>query len=386
MKKIILFIAIVGFSISFFAQDVTHETGVINIEIPVRVFKGNTFIDNLTIDDFEIYEDGKLQGIEAVYLIKKVDIQREESEIEKEEARQKFSPNVSRNIILQFDIVDYLPKIDEALDHFFENVISPEDTLIVTTPVKTYSFKKETLAVLSKKKIAEQLKEIIKKDIKLGGTEYKGLIRDYLNLYRSDFEQDLKLYMMKDKIRELKNIRYLPEKKMNNFAEFLKNMPGQKYVFFFYQKELLPLPNLPFGSREYLEFQSEIMSFISFDTTKIKQIFSDSSISLHFLYITKNEMSGVSIEDMGPSVMERQDISMNIFSIFKGIAKATGGLAESSANIASLLKKAVDASENYYLLYYSPKDYKKDGKFRQIKVKVKNKNYRITHRSGYLAN
>jgi hypothetical protein len=47
--------------------------------------------------------------------------------------------------------------------------------------------------------------------------------------------------------------------------------------------------------------------------------------------------------------------------------------------------KAVQDSENYYLLYYSPKNYTADGKFKKITVKVKGQNYRITHRSGYIA-
>ena len=84
--------------------------------------------------------------------------------------------------------------------------------------------------------------------------------------------------------------------------------------------------------------------------------------------------------------MTMQDISSNIFGILNGIAKATGGLTESSANVASMFKKASDATENYYLLYYTPKDYTMDGKFKTKEVKVKDKNYRITHRQGYFAN
>ncbi len=30
------------------AKDIQHEAAAINIEVPVRVFKGDTFIDNLT--------------------------------------------------------------------------------------------------------------------------------------------------------------------------------------------------------------------------------------------------------------------------------------------------------------------------------------------------
>lgn len=38
-----------------------------------------------------------------------------------------------------------------------------------------------------------------------------------------------------------------------------------------------------------------------------------------------------------------------------------------------------------YLLYYSPKDYQTDGKFRNIKVRVKGKSYRVNYRAGYIA-
>ncbi len=373
-------------SLAVLAQQISHETLVINIEVPVRVFKSGQFVDDLTINDFIIYEDGKPQQIEAVYLVKKTDIQREEAEMKKDEARKKFTPDVSRHFILLFEIMEYLPKIDEALNYFFEHVLSPGDTLIVVTPMKSYNFKKEALAVLSLEKIVERLKEIIRRDINLGSGEYKSLIRDYESLYRSEFEGNRKLFLMMEKIRELKNLRYVPEKNVRYFADFLKSMTGQKFAFFFYQKELLPYPNIPFESREYLDLQSEIASFMSFDVKKIKHAFSDSSISLHFLYVTKTQMIQGDVENMGPTGGDLQDMSIDIFNTFNEIAKATGGLSESSTNVASLLKKAADASENYYLLYYSPKDYKKDGKFKKIEVKVKNKNYRITHRAGYLAN
>lgn len=385
LKKLILIIVVIVLTTAPFAQELQYEATAINIEVPVRVFKGSTFIDNLKIDDFEIYEDGKLQKIEAVYLIKKLGIQREEAAMEEEKARKKFAPRVSRNFVFLFELTDYLPKIDEAMDYFFEYVISPDDTLIVGTPIKTYKFNKKSLAVAPREVIADRLKEIIRRDITLGSSEYKNLIRDYKSIYRSEFPEDQKLLLLMDKIRELKNLRYLPEKKVKGLAESLKTMEGQKFALFFYQKELLPFPELPFESLQYLELQSELTSFVSFDTEKIKQAFSDSSVSLHFLYITKTQMSQLDVDDLRPTDMEMHDMSVSMFKIFKDIAEATGGLSDSSANIASLLKTAADASENYYLLYYVPEDYKADGKFRKIEVEIKNKNYRITHRSGYIA-
>jgi hypothetical protein len=67
------------------------------------------------------------------------------------------------------------------------------------------------------------------------------------------------------------------------------------------------------------------------------------------------------------------------------MSKASGGATESSANALAAFKKAMTASENYYLLYYVPSEYKADGKFKEIKVTVNGKHYQVSNRSGYIA-
>ena len=67
-------------------------------------------------------------------------------------------------------------------------------------------------------------------------------------------------------------------------------------------------------------------------------------------------------------------------------SRRRAAIRDSSSNIAASFERAAISSENYYLLYYSPKDYKADGEFKNIKVKIKGKNYSITHRAGYIAN
>ena len=116
----------------------------------------------------------------------------------------------------------------------------------------------------------------------------------------------------------------------------------------------------------------------AFDVNAVKQAYADSSISIHFLFITKPPTNtyGVHFEEH----------SEDIFSAFNEMANATGGFTESSFNPDFLMRKAVDASENYYLLYYSPKEYKTDGKFKEIEVRVKRSEHRVSHRAGYFAN
>ena len=126
----------------------------------------------------------------------------------------------------------------------------------------------------------------------------------------------------------------------------------------------------------------ELLYDVSLDSEKLRHAFSDSSITCNFLYIKQ-----VTVES---DLKQRRKSSMveSAMQSFRGLwemAEVTGGLKDTSANAAAAFERAVDYSESYYLLYYSPKDYISDGKFKKIKVKVKGQRYRITHRSGYVA-
>lgn len=254
----------------------------INIEVPVRVFEGDEFVDNLSIKDFEVYEDGVLQV----------------------------------------------------------------------------------------EKVTRELKEKLKKDVLMGNAEYKSIIRDIIG-----GETRLDLYL------RLKELRRLEQKKLLDSAETLKQVEGQKNVFLLYQQDAIPVTIAPMDNitpEDLLSSASELRLDIAFDVDKVKQAYSDLLISAYFIYITSTEVDG-------PKNMRLEDWSMNIFSAFNEVAKATGGLVESSTNPAFSFEKAAEASEKYYLLYYTPKKYIADGKFKNIEVKVKGKDYRITHRDGYIA-
>jgi hypothetical protein len=198
-----------------------------------------------------------------------------------------------------------------------------------------------------------------------------------------ELEDDIKQSMYMETARSLRDLNSIDERRLRAFADFLKDMDGQKHVFLFYQRELIPLlPGLdPFA-------KSELSKDISFDAVKVRQTFSDSSISVHFLFVTNKPgmHDNLSVGRMTPLRVELQDQSDSVFRAFREVARATGGIADSSANPVASFRKAAAASENYYLVFYSPRDYRPDGKFRQIEVRVKGRNYRVFHRAGYFAN
>ncbi len=384
MKKHTILLAILVLGLTLFAQEIQEKAVAINIEVPVRVFKGKTFIDNLTIDDFEIYEEGVLQTVEAVYLIRKTEIIRKEikrAEIPgKEEKQPEFTPDPSRTFVLMFEIIEYLPKIGEVLDYFFESVIRPGDSLIIATPGNTYNLNSEALERVSREEIADQLKGHIRKEAKLASSEYRSLVShirtiDQLNV--SDDRGVGNYQVAMDALRRLKDMTYFDAKKAADFADFIKAKDGQKRVFFFFQERLMPIPT-------YIRFSDrvELLYDVSLDSEKLRHAFSDSSITCNFLYITK---AGVDSDLKRQRKTPDVESSMQSFRGFWEMAEVTGGLKDTSANAAASFERAVDYSESYYLLYYSPKDYKADGTFKKIKIKVKGQNYRITHRSGYVA-
>ncbi|MFC2168444.1 hypothetical protein ACFLRW_05605 [Acidobacteriota bacterium] len=410
MKKQILVILLASFCLVFSAHQIQEQSIVINVEIPTRVFDGNTFVDNLTIDDFEIYEDGQPQKLDAIYLIKK-------KSIERREEIKRFNPQTSRQFFLWFQISEYMPRIREAIEYFFENVFIPGDNLVVITSVKVYNLNSQAIELKSKEEISDQLVKIIRKDALSGNVEYRAAMRDLHEIVQiieeraeestntstvgdeitSDFsvfnvgslEEVLQSYSTI--VENLEDLRKMDQNNLLEYAEYLKEKDGQKHIFLFYEREFLPqlAPNtLDKFMSQYqdnpamqLTMSSLFQTYkrdVTIDVDRVKQTFADSSLSVHFLFL-----KSMRAHRRGLQMQERSE---DVYNAFRQMAQATGGITESSSNPAWAFQKAVDAFENYYLLYYSPQNYRADGKFKNIVVKIKNRKFRVTHRTGYFAN
>lgn len=427
MKKIPLIVGILALCLAAVSQEGGNETlgqqqilkevsQVINIEVPVRVFKSGEFIDNLSAKDFEVFEDGVLQKVEAVYLIRKDTVTRGEDK------KKKFRPETERTFYLFFEVSEWHPRLGEAVDDFCQDVLLPRDKLIAVTPLKTYRLKEESFALKSREEIAQELKSHIRKDAILGSSEYRSALKDLeevakvLNMQlaeigdpanrdRANAMTDMGAAVMSGGdldeavmryiayLNRFESLRRVNELRIMDFARLLKEEKGQKYVFLFYQREFVPtidpkiIGSASTSIQDYMGVDVNILladvthNFnrdMGTDVERIKRAYADASTAVHFLFLTKPapNIPGVYF----------QERSSDTFTPFFEMAKASGGFAESSANAKFLFQKAVEVSENYYLLYYSPKDYQWDGKFRTIKVRVKGNGYKVIHRLGYFSN
>ena len=365
------------------AQELQHVVVVVNIEVPVRVFSGGKFVADLSIDEFEVYENGQPQKVEAVYLVKKTRVEKEEGP-----GLKGLSPQVeSRHFVLCFEMDTYLPELEKAVDQFFLDVLAPADSVWVVTPRRSLRLKKETVERLPREKISEQLKSLLKKDLRQISQEMKGYSRNLqtlATLLEDGAEPDQILAMASEVFRQVRDLKTLEEKRLAQFATFLKEKGGQKHVFLFYQKEAVLVP----AAFQDLAEDPEFMRRNLIDVEKVKKMYADVSTTIHCLYVTKTRV------DLADGEFRRTGTDRGIvyapdggggdfYNTFQGLATATGGLTESSANPASAFAKAVEASENYYLLFYKPSNARPGGGFNEIEVKVNRSGCEVTHRAGY---
>ena len=390
MKKYLFYILIFVFYLSVFSQDIQHEAIAVNIEVKVRVFKGKKFIDNLTISDFEVFENGDLQKIESVYMVKKTSIERQEANRETGVEKRQLVPQVSRLFVLIFELRNVLPKVEEAVQYFFREVIMPGDRLMIATPFKTYNMKMNVLDKMPREVIAKQLID----KVRMGVLSPPLMNRDVNDFKDLSDDADESIDDMSGMLNYMGQ-RYMDERRILDFAEYLKHEPGQKNVYMFLQQDLLDYAQSDMnsievadfmGALDWMNFMSTIASYSHIPPKKIKRAFADSSILFQFIYIKKDPNVDIPMgQPIRGSTMSMLDTSVGMFDTFKDLAQATGGLTDVSINPAASFRAAVDSSENYYLLYYSPKEYKSDGSFKNIKVKVKGGGVKIFHRSGYIA-
>lgn len=415
-KPLYLFFILAAGALSA-GQELQHKARAINVEVPVRVFDGGRFVETLTLDDFEIFEDGRPQKIEAVYLVKGIDIAR------REETRA-FQPDTGRNFFLFFEIADMTGKLVDAVEYFVRTVLVPGDVLTVVTPIKTYRMKTEAFEVVSKDRVASQLIAILRRDILIGYSEYRDAVEDLAGLAKSmaalliqsnaeslaqqaqgietlaggsqvmarteGLSLDEQLTRYADLLEKLQTLRRLDQKKFIEFAGALKERNGQKYVFLFYEREYLPKidPKILYQYIDLYQDRPDIHQTVSglfelyrrdpaLNTKEITLAYADASTSVHFLFITQPH-------EVIPGVL-MEEHSEDVFGPFREMARATGGVALSGGNPAGLMREAVEASQNYYLLYYSPALYAGDGRFKSIRVRVRSGDYRIAHRAGYIS-
>lgn len=370
------------------------------VPIMVRVFDGDRFVSGLTLKDFEIEEAGMTVSPQALFLLKK-------GTIERQEGKTGSPPDVSRKLVLLFQMTEYHNKTPEALDFLFRTELLPADTLEIETPMRSYALSRTALAAKPRAALARELSEIVRKDIVQGGMAYNSALRDLKRAVRliggvgrtglgdtegevddgTSLEQQLMQYG--EHLQRMETLRAVDENRLVAFARRMKSLKGQKQVFLVYQREFRPeispqtLDMLVMSNQERPDILAALQSLFSMyqrpinvDRESVVQAFADSGMDFHFLFMNRQpeRVSGITMREQ----------SEDVYKMLSSAAEATGGDTDTSQNPAASLATALRATERSYLLLYAPSTAAPPGAFIGLEVRVKGQDYRVTHRSGYL--
>ena len=370
-------------------QQLTHDVSVVNIEVPVRVYDGMRFVDSLTINDFEVYENDVLQKLEALFLVRKTDVVNYFGGIpvvpdpigQRPKVRLKEDPAIKQRVLLlYFEMDEYPPQTNEAIDYLVQNVLIETDVVLIVTPNEQWKITMSAENMTRRNELAEELKNRLTKALRKAGSYMRVMIRNLrdLAIYEDDFVK--KRAMANDILDQILTYKVMDEKRFTAFADFMKPVTGQKHVFIFYQEETYSFPEFILRDWELKIFDRDS----KINKKLIEKIFSDAETTVHFIFLKKYKTAKGDVEYQENGAAFDAELNGDIYQAFKNLAVTTGGIVEATYNPIFAMKRAADAAENYYLLYYTPSSPSSKNTFKQIKVKVKSANYRIIHRSGYV--
>ena len=407
-------------------KPIVEEVTVTNVEVPVRVlFKGKP-VEDLTKEDFTLFENNKQMEINGFFVKrKKIKITQPPGTVQ--DAVVEISPPAPppRTFVMAFNITSYNRYFEAAMDHMFDKIFRPTDHVIV--------FANDTTREYRDLENMSQIKEQIIKDLKKESIKSKTRLLQYINL----METYLKASELKKIIRTMtsansggstqnpyfaaaralvsllqKYVRTWNQYKKQYlvprveqfyyFARYMEKLKTEKFVLNFYQFEFFP--KIRFSSDIMLGVR-EVSSLLTNTNNQVlvaqghminnllNQLQSDYDLNKGFpneeisklFYKVDATFHSFFIRALNPSHMEDfeyQALSSDLENVLKGITDITGGKNITSNDLVNSLDIVSDVEDVYYLLTYAPKDPQKAGK---LKVTVNNRKYKVLYDNNFRA-
>lgn len=403
MKPFLSGVCFLGLAVLVSAQDTLREISI-QIPVQVRVYSEGMFVDNLGLDDFELYEGGKRQRIEAVYHVREKGLTNLGPQVS-------LVPDISRSFYLFFEIADYTPELRASVRYFVQEVVRPSDSLTIITPKHAYRLKKTARQNIPKAELTRQLDALFERDTLLSNPEYRAAVAELKALVSLAVDPDSKgaqgpelggqappsgmswdavITRYSSLLTAVEKLRKIDERRLLDYVEMLRYQEGQKFAFFFYQREPLPriaakllddYIRLNQGRRDVIRTLTYMQNFhnrdFHVDEERLARAFASASILLHFMVFDMPETDGL-------TDIEARNLT-DFYGRLEAISSLSGASFPRDLTALELLKEAVGRLDQYYLVYYTPSYYAGDGKFKSIEVRVKDRQYRLVHRAGYVS-
>jgi hypothetical protein len=378
---------------------IKETVSVVNVEVPVRVFADRQSVLGLSKEDFQIFENNKLQTINGFYTLHKQ--MKEGTDPGSMESRQR-----GRYFVLVFHTYDWNRQLQDGLSKLFTDILLPDDQVLVMANTTVLSFQRLGDDDQAQSKIEELLKnesqkaynqllvtlKSIERELNMakfrmtlsnrGATQdyVKGFLQNYLDAWRTFKRRYLTL--------DIDKYYY--------FSRHLEKIRKEKWVLNFYQLEMFPqialTSDMERSLRDFIEnlrstqnptdmaYASMISQLLTdihkemnvsdgFPAEEVSKLFYKVNATFHSFFMR-------TLKESGDSELQFKNVSTDVENSLRELTKRTGGELLASSDLQQSLDTVAGKTDDYYILTYEPADAKKIGK---IKVQVKGKKYEVLY-------
>lgn len=397
----------------------SEETRVVAVEVPINVVdrKGEP-VRGLSADDFEVYDDGKLQAVSDFEVIDLAVLENAPLA----SAPEQTKAAARRHFLMLFDVSFSDPpaiaKARLAAREFVLSKLHPSDLVAVAI----YSLESGPRMVLTftpdRAQIAHAIDSLgVNRSLEIDPLRFiitpvssEGMDASMTaNQRRSERESNGQAAAVSESqqiaIEQLnRNERTYQRSQIASFsrslgemAHILASVPGRKHVVLFsegFDSHLLtgtPIDNAIEGDQRALQIQGG-------ETWRVESedLYGDSGLQSKvrgMLQEFRRADCVIQAVDIGGLRAETDAKSTNSSSsgqesLFYMANETGGALFRNSNDLQSQLEGVLDRSSVTYLLTFQRSDVKADGTYRRLRVKLKNDkggDYRISYRQGYYA-
>ena len=388
-------------------QAVREESRVVVVEVPVNVVdKNGRPVENLTAEDFEVFDDGKLQKVTGFEIL-----DQRKNIPQPLPGEAPINPAASRHFMMVFDLSFASSRGVLAARRASRDFVVTRMKDLDTAAVATYSLETGMRLLVPFTGDRTQLASAIDT---LGLPSFQQRNPDPLGFLGSNNPtQDLPLVSVPDtgnafdvamgealenmQMMQVKSVRAQyrdrVQRLLDTFATVaiaLDAVPGRKHVLYFSEgfdsKEISGYTGPQAGAKEAewaIHGQTwKIDNDARYGNTDLRiqmqkalVLFNRSDCTIH----------AVDIGGLRTSVSVNQgDMPVSGADSLYAFAEQTGGEVLKNANdLGPSLEQILERTGLIYLLAFQPVRVPENGKFHTLKVKVKNSSYHLSHRSGY---
>jgi len=393
-----------GFGDRQSSKRLLEQVDVTNALISVRVYEKGKPIKGLKKANFRIIENGREMRINACYMGEKQ--LKPKSKGENFAAKTGISP---RLFVLIFNIVDGRLDINTGIDFFFDQILQPNDRLIL----RTNNFFLKDRRVLNPQAEKKKIKKILRLEMRWARMTM-GAMTNTLNLFIKEYEDIINFNatrtggggvgvggerdvdpdgLIEKAVRSfitkyrvlLKEFRktmiQVPLKEYIHLAAYLQDQKLEKWVLNFCQIARFPQPERNSELEQhiisrgyYLDINAAVNIPGSLPTDNIGKLFVNTGATFHTLLM---KYQGESFNDM-KGYLEFKTITSSAEGVLRKISKMTGGGVLRSNRLNNLYDNISAQKDIYYVLAYKtrPIPWKKK---RRVTVLVNNKNYNLVY-------